>query len=91
VELLVRTDLAALLGLAPHEVQLVGAEARTWPDSSLGCAARKGVLEPAATPGFEMILRAAGNTHIYHTDLDGSFIRCSETQKPLGPISGSAR
>jgi hypothetical protein len=41
-------------------------EAVQWPDSSLGCAQPGAVYMPVVTPGYRVVLEAAGRTHTVH-------------------------
>jgi len=86
IEDLVTSDLATLLKLPAGQIQINSTVARTWNDQGLGCA-RKGLYEPAPTPGYELTLTSNGQTFRYHTDLHGRIIRCIESSKRLGPIS----
>ena len=86
LELRVRTDAARRLLVTLSEVQVAEAAARTWPDRGLGCNARRGVLEPAPTPGFRIVVKSGTRRLTYHTDRFGRLLRCSTPVKPLDPI-----
>jgi len=63
-----RGAFAAELGVAPGEVGVVSVAEVDWPDSSLGCASLGLYYLPVITPGFRVMLEAAGQGAEYHTD-----------------------
>jgi hypothetical protein len=85
-EALVKQDLAKQLKVRTDQLTLVSATDRTWPDANLGCNARRGLAEPAPTPGFAFTLAHDGKQYVYHTDRTGRFRRC-DPGKPIAPIS----
>ena len=82
----VKQELARRLKVPADRIELAAESDETWPDSNLGCAARKPLDEPAPTPGFALTLSHQGVTYVYHTDRRGHFRRC-DAGKPLAPIS----
>lgn len=60
-------DVAARLGVAPGEVEVMRVEPVDWPDSCLGCAGSNRVCLEVITPGYRIVVRAAGEEHEYHT------------------------
>lgn len=82
----IKADLAQRLGVAADQIEVASTGERTWPDQGLGCAARKGLYEPAPTPGYIVVLVYAGQRYEYHADRAGRFLRCDAPAKPLGPI-----
>ena len=86
LETLVKKDLADRLKVSVDQVKVMSAEERTWPDANLGCGARKGLVEPSPTHGFEVTLASGGKKYVYHTDRSDKFRRCS-SGKPVAPIS----
>ena len=81
-----RRDLTVRLGVPAPDVRVVTSESRTWPDQRLGCVARRGVEEPAAVPGYRIVLDADGKRYTYHTDLTGRIVHCDESRKRLLPM-----
>lgn len=80
-----REDLAARTGVWPERLTLRSAEAVEWPDSALGCPAPgQGYLQ-MITPGFRVVLEAAGRPYAYHTDRGDQLLLC-EDGRPLAPI-----
>jgi hypothetical protein len=66
--------LAQNLGLAAEQIRLVSAEAVDWPDSCLGINTEGIACAQVITPGFRIILDAAGKQVEYHTNEDGTVI-----------------
>ncbi|MGC8874503.1 MAG: hypothetical protein ACP5SI_08680 [Chloroflexia bacterium] len=60
-------DAAARARVAPAEVEVVRVEAVDWPDSCLGCAGSSRVCLEVVTPGYRIVVRAAGHDYEYHT------------------------
>lgn len=67
-----RQSLAAALGLAVEQVEIVSSEANDWPNSCLGVANPGFMCAEVITPGYFVILRAEGRQYEYHTNADGS-------------------
>lgn len=62
------------LSLAAEQIRLVSAEAVEWPDSCLGIPTEGIACAQVITPGFRIILDAAGRQVEYHTNEDGTVI-----------------
>jgi hypothetical protein len=60
-------DLAAALGVAGEEVEVVAVEEVTWRDGSRGCAEPGQMYTQALIDGLRITLRAAGRTYEYHS------------------------
>ena len=86
IEARVRIDAAGRLRVTLDEIKIAETAERTWPDRGLGCNARRGVLEPAPTPGFRILVQAGTRRLTYHTDRFGRMLRCAVPPKPLDPI-----
>jgi len=86
IEALVRDDLAIRLGADAESIEQGRVEKVTWADQVLTCRSRKGLSEPARTPGYIVTFSQAGAEYIYHTDLYGGFVFCPAATKPLDPI-----
>lgn len=71
-------DLAARLGVAPNEVEVVEVREVEWPDSSLGCPKPGYSYLQVITPGYQIRLRAQGQTYDYRTDRGQLFVLCEK-------------
>ena len=67
---------AAELGLPVGQLRLVRLEARTWPDASLGCPQPGWQYAQVLTPGYEIVVQAAGQAQTLHADTRGRCVRC---------------
>lgn len=79
-EVLVKRDLADRLKVDAARLQVISASDQTWPDSTLGCGGRKGLVEPTPVPGFAFTLTYAGRKYEYHSDRNGKIKRCENTK-----------
>ena len=59
---------AARAGIAPSAVQVISLQAREWPDTSLGCPRPGEMYAQRITPGYLVVVEAAGQRLEYHTD-----------------------
>src|SRR5262249_23485400 len=82
-EALAREDLARSLRVDPADIQLVRSSPRTWPDETLGCAARKGLAEPRPLAGYEVVLGHEEERYTYRADRQGHLRRCEKPAKPI--------
>lgn len=69
-----RADLARRTGVAPAMITLARVEAVDWRDSSLGCPQPGQMYLQVITPGYLILLEAAGRTYEYHTDREGRHV-----------------
>lgn len=53
-------------------------EARQWPDSALGCPREDVMYLQVITPGFIVVINAAGKQLEYHADTRGRVVLCQE-------------
>ncbi|MEP7116535.1 MAG: hypothetical protein ABI880_03065 [Acidobacteriota bacterium] len=83
-EVLVKQALAATLKVEVATIAVESREARRWPDADLGCAPRKGIVEPVPTDGFGFILTHAGKRYVYRADTFGRVRQCPP-RKPRAP------
>ena len=60
-------DLAATLGVATDEVEVVSTEEVTWRDGSRGCARPGEMYTQALVDGLRITLRAGGQSYEYHS------------------------
>ncbi len=72
----VKQDLAERLRQDISAIQLVSAEAVEWSDRALGCPDGNFAYASVITPGFKIILSAAGIEYSYHTDQQDYFVLC---------------
>lgn len=80
--------LADQLGLDPALISLAGFEAVEWPDSCLGVATPGVMCTEVITPGYRVVLSAAGKGYELHTNQDGSqvIIAPLESTQPDIPV-----
>jgi hypothetical protein len=73
-------DAATQLGVGKDQLHVDKAEARQWPDSSLGCP-RPGMLySQIVTPGFLIVISTTSGKQLeYHTDTGSHVVLCTET------------
>lgn len=64
-----KQDLADRLATDADSIAVVSREHVQWPDASLGNPQPGMAYAQVVTPGFRLILEAAGQTYEYHTDL----------------------
>lgn len=69
-----RQSLAAALGLAVEQVEIVSSEANDWPNSCLGVTHPGFMCAEVITPGYFVILRADSRQYEYRTNADGSLV-----------------
>jgi len=69
-------DAAARLGVPEEEIEIVEVTERQWPTSALGCPEPGAFYAEVITPGYLVILDAAGRTLEYHTDEGDAFVLC---------------
>lgn len=80
---LVRQDLAERLGIAKDQIRMVSVESVEWGNSGLGCPKPGMGYLDVMTPGYAIVLRAAGQEWDYHTGPD-QFVLChAETEEKL--------
>jgi len=76
-----REHLVKKFGISSDQITVFSVQAVTWPDASLGCAQAGMSYAQAETPGYMILLEAAGKTYNYHTDARESVVLC-DTQSP---------
>lgn len=74
---LAKNDLAKILGIRADEISVLDSKEMTWPDAALGCPAPEEVYAQGQVHGYRIWLSAGGVEYIYHTDLNGRVILCS--------------
>lgn len=80
--------LAEQLDIDPAMIVLVGFEPVEWPDSCLGVETPGMMCAEVITPGYRVILNAAGSGYELHTNQDGSqvVIATLESSQPDIPV-----
>ncbi|MGH2534451.1 MAG: hypothetical protein ACRDJW_19460 [Thermomicrobiales bacterium] len=71
-------DAAAQLGVDAAELTVTTVEAREWPDASLGCPKPDEVYAQVITPGYLIVVEAAGQALEYHGDEHGNVVLCED-------------
>ncbi|HEY3063625.1 MAG TPA: hypothetical protein VGL99_32030 [Chloroflexota bacterium] len=69
---------ATRLGVARADLRVDRAEAREWPDASLGCPQPGVLYAQVLTPGYLVVISAAGKQLEYHTDQRSKVVLCQE-------------
>ncbi|MFQ5854746.1 MAG: hypothetical protein ACE5LU_03765 [Anaerolineae bacterium] len=73
-----RRDLASRANVEVEAVQVVEFEAVEWSDSSLGCPEPGKMYLQVITPGYRVVLQAAGQTYEYHTSRGNRAVLCQK-------------
>lgn len=77
-------DAASRAGVDPADVTLVSTESRDWPSGALGCPVLGVMYVDMITPGYRIVVEAAGTTYDYRAASRGAgHVRLCEN--PLGP------
>lgn len=81
----VLADAVERTGLGRDALEVLGAEAVTWPDGSLGCPRPGMEYTQALVPGYRIRVRAGERTLDYHANRRGYWILCPDgaAQDPL--------
>ena len=77
-------DAASGAGVDPSAIEVISAEAVTWPDGSLGCPQPDQLYTQALVPGYRVILAVDGEEMSFHASEDGVFTHCADPQDPVG-------
>lgn len=70
-----RADLSRQLGIPENDIIIARGQARSWPDSSLGCDNGEVPVQATPTDGFVITLRHGSRNYLYHAD-DERVIAC---------------
>ena len=76
-------DAATGAGVDPSEVEVVAADAVTWPDGALGCPQPDQMYTQALVPGYRVILEIDGEELHFHASEAGEFAFCADPQPPV--------
>lgn len=68
-------------GIPANQITVFSIQAVTWPDASLGCPKQGISYAQVETPGYLILLEAAGQTYNYHTDSNENVVLC-DAQSP---------
>jgi hypothetical protein len=79
-------DASARTGAPKESIEIVTAEARTWPDGSLGCPQPGMAYTQVVTEGYQVVVRAANRTLDYRGSGLGAFRLCEPTKLPASPV-----
>jgi hypothetical protein len=74
---LVKEHLAQKLGIPVEQIALSEVKPVVWRDGSLGCPKPAIDYIQVETPGFNILLEAAGQTYNYHTNQSNRFVMCN--------------
>ena len=77
-------DLLTRTGGDRTAVEVIKAEAVTWPDGSIGCPQPDMMYTQALVDGYQVVFSLNGEAHDYHLSATGYFILC-ENSLPLRP------
>lgn len=69
---------AAHLGVRVDDVTVVSVEPHDWNDAGLGCGETGQMYAQVVTPGYAVIVRAAGRELEFHTDSRGRAVLCAD-------------
>ena len=65
-------DLSARLGIEPDQITVISAEERQWPNPALGLEEPGMMYAQVITPGYFIVLQAAGHQYAYHASQSGA-------------------
>ena len=87
IQALALADAGKRSGLAASALQVISAEAVTWPDGALGCPQPGMLYTQALVPGFLVRIRAGAEVLRYHAGSRGgpAFCPASMAKAPLAP------
>ena len=75
-------DAASGAGVDLAAVEVISAEAVTWPDGALGCPLPDQMYTQALVPGYRVVLDVDGEEMSFHAAEDGEFAYCADPQPP---------
>lgn len=74
---LVKQHLAQQLGISADQIVLSSVKSVVWRDAGLGCPKPGVDYIQVETPGYNILLEAAGKAYTYHTDATRRFVPCN--------------
>jgi hypothetical protein len=78
----ITADASERTGVAVADIEVVTAEAVTWPDGSLGCPQPGQMYTQALVPGYQVVLTADDEELDYRATENGSFRLCEGERRP---------
>lgn len=78
-------DLLSRTGRDRAEIEVIKAEAVTWPDGSIGCPQPDMMYTQALVDGYQVIFASNGQAYDYHLSQSGFFVLC-QNGLPSKPI-----
>ncbi|HLV90682.1 MAG: hypothetical protein J5I28_01030 [Acidimicrobiales bacterium] len=79
-----KADLASRTGVVESAIEVVKAEAVTWPNGALGCPKPGMSYTQALVDGYQVVLMADGRAYDYHAGPDGEPFLCASDEKDGG-------
>jgi hypothetical protein len=77
-------DLSRHLNVDSGDISVISLDAVDWPDASLGCPKPGQLHAQVITPGYRIVLQAAGQQYEYHSDSEAKqVVRCQDDQERL--------
>ncbi|TVR34237.1 MAG: hypothetical protein EA388_09415 [Nitriliruptor sp.] len=76
-------DAAAHFDVDPDDIEVVTAEAVTWPDGAIGCPEPDMMYTQALVEGYRIVLSVDGEEVAYHGEDGGDPARCDDPQDPV--------
>lgn len=76
-------DAAAHFDVDPGDIEVVTAEAVTWPDGAIGCPQPDMMYTQALVEGYRIVLSVDGDEVAYHGEDGGDPRRCDDPQDPV--------
>lgn len=74
---LARQQLSTQTGVPADQIQVVSVSSVQWPTSALGCPRPGRMYAQVVTPGYRIVLAAAGRTYEYHSDSGRRVVTCT--------------
>ncbi len=74
---LARQQLTSQTGVSSDQIRVVSVTSVQWPTSALGCPQPGRFYAQVVTPGYQIILEAAGRTYEYHSDSGRRVVLCN--------------
>jgi hypothetical protein len=72
-----REHMAKKFAISVDQITVFSVQAMVWPDAGLGCPQQGVNYAQVETPGYLILLEAAGQTYNYHTDTAGTISLCN--------------
>lgn len=76
-------DAAAHFDVEPGDIEVVTAEAVTWPDGAIGCPEPDMMYTQALVDGYRIVLAVDGDEVAYHGEDGGEPRRCDDPTDPV--------